>query len=186
MDTKGLGMPKRKGCALIVIDIQESFRPVIHKMERVIRNTGKLIRACHILGIPVILTEQYPRGLGKTLPEISGLMPRVSPVEKTSFDCFGKEEFGKRLKELGVTDLILTGIESHVCVLKTALSARLNGYNVHAVTDALSSRRPGDHSSAVERMRQGGCFPVTTEMIMFQLLERSDQKEFSGIQSLVK
>ncbi|MBN2042226.1 MAG: hydrolase [Candidatus Aenigmarchaeota archaeon] len=186
MDPKELGILDRNKCALIVIDIQDRFKPVIHEMKRVIDNTEKLIKACQVLRIPIVVTEQYPKGLGNTLPEIFELIPHAEAIEKTNFDCFGERKFGERIKNLGITDLILAGIESHVCILKTALTARLHDYNVHVVTDAVSSRKSHDHATAIERMKQNGCFMATTEMIIFQLLEKSDQIEFSEIREIVK
>ncbi len=186
MDPKELGILDRNKCALIVIDIQERFKPAIHEMKRVIDNTEKLINACKILRVPIVLTEQYPKGLGNTLHEIFELIPNAEAIEKTCFDCFGERRFGEKIKNLNVTDLILVGIESHVCVLKTALTARLHDYNVHIVTDAISSRKSHDHVIAIERMKQNGCFLATSEMIIFQLLEKSDQMEFSEIREIIK
>lgn len=177
----GPGIPDRKGTAFVMIDIQEKFVPVIHDMQTVIRNAGILVSSSGILGIPLIATEQYPKGLGKSVIDLP-----VEPVEKTSFSCFDSDEFTKKLGKLKARSLVLFGIEAHVCVLKTALDALKNKYEVHVVADATSSRTIGNKNAAIERMRQSGVFVVSTEMILFQLLEKAGTEEFRKISGLIK
>ena len=159
-----IGIPERNEVAFIMIDIQEKFLPVIHNIDNVITNANRLAKSAYILNLPLIVTEQYPKGLGHTVSEIE-LSTDQRIIEKISFDCFGCDEFVEALKETKV--LVIFGIESHVCVLKTVLEAISRGYEVHVVADAVSSRTSDNRSIALERMRQSGAFIVSTEMILF-------------------
>lgn len=180
-----LGMPNRQEAVFVLIDIQEKFLPVIHDIRTVIENSNRLIKAASIMNIPLIVTEQYPKGLGRTLTEIE-LPQGQDVIEKVSFDCFGCEEFLTRLNSLNRNTLILFGIEAHVCVLKTALSGIAHNYEVHVVADAVSSRTEENKSLALERLRQSGVFITSTEMIIFQLMDRAGTDEFRSISRLIK
>ncbi len=172
-------MINKKNTALVVIDIQEKFVPVIKDIGKVIKNAEKLIKTCKILKVPIIFTEQYSKGLGRTV--VKGV---VDPIEKIHFDCFLEEEFCKRVKKF--KNLIITGIESHVCVLQTIISGIKNGFKIHLVIDAISSRKLSDKAVAVERAKQEGALLATTEMIIFQLLEKAGTPEFKQISKIVK
>jgi nicotinamidase-related amidase len=180
-----LGIPKRDKVAFALVDIQEKFVPVIHNIETVIDNASKLVRGASILRIPLIVTEQYPKGLGRTVDEI-GLDEGQEIIEKTSFDCFGCDDFTKKLEALQVKSLVILGIEAHVCVLKTALEAAARNYEAHVVADATSSRTEESKILALERLRQSGVFVASTEMILFQLMDRAGTDEFRAISRLVK
>lgn len=145
----------REGTALVVIDVQEILLPKIAEKERAVTNIVKLICFCKICGIPIVLTEQYPKGLGKTVKEIKDEVPDVVPIEKTSFSCFGIQEFKDALVKMRITTLILTGIEAHVCVAQTALDA-LDDYQVYVISDAVSSRALGNVQIGLQRMRDCG------------------------------
>ena len=179
------GIPKRHEVAFILIDIQERFLPVIHNIEAVIENTNRLVGGASILDIPLVVTEQYPKGLGPTVDGIH-LDEGQEIIEKISFDCFGCHDFTRKLEETGARTLVIFGIESHVCVLKTALKAIALGYEVHVVADAVSSRTQENKILALERLRQSGVFVVSTEMILFQLMDRAGTDEFKAISRLVK
>jgi nicotinamidase-related amidase len=180
-----LGIPKRDEVAFVLVDIQERFLPVIHNIETVIDNTNTLVRGASILKIPLIVTEQYPKGLGRTVNEIH-LDEGQEIIEKISFDCFGCGNFMGKLEELEVRSLVIFGIEAHVCVLKTALGALARNYEAHVVADAVSSRTEENKTLALERLRQSGVFVVSTEMILFQLMDRAGTDEFKAISRLVK
>lgn len=182
---KNLGTVDKKKTAFVLVDIQDKFIPVMKNIEKMISNSNILINASKILNIPLIVTEQYPKGLGHTTKKIN-LPDRKNVIEKLSFSCFGSEEFVKKIKELNVDSIVLFGIEAHVCVLKTALDALKNNFEVHVVADAISSRTDENKSLAIERMRQSGVFVVSTEMILFQLLEKADTEEFKLISNLIK
>jgi len=178
-----IGIPERNEVAFIMIDIQEKFLPVIHNIDNVITNANRLAKSAYILNLPLIVTEQYPKGLGHTVSEIE-LSTDQRIIEKISFDCFGCDEFVEALK--GTKVLVIFGIESHVCVLKTVLEAISRGYEVHVVADAVSSRTSDNRSIALERMRQSGAFIVSTEMILFQLMDRAGTDEFKQISKIIK
>jgi len=175
----------RDGTVLIVIDVQERLFVKIEGKERLAENIRKLLRFAEILKIPVIATEQYPKGLGPTIPEIRDLL-RVKPIEKIEFSCMASSDFRRRLSEAGAENLVLTGIEAHICVAQTAIEALTSGYNVYVVYDAVSSRRREDKLIAVERMKQHGAVIVTTEMMMYEILRRAGTKEFKKVLELVK
>lgn len=171
---------------LLVIDVQEKFRPVIFKWKNLIGNITKLIISFQVLKIPILLTEQYPKGLGKTVSEINNIMIQLNPIEKREFNCFNNKTFIKELKKSKKKNLIICGIESHVCVLQTVLSALAAGFNVHLVADAVSSRKQPDYDIAIKRMVHEGAKLVSAEMVIFQLTKTSSSKEFKKIIKIVK
>ncbi|MCD6495776.1 MAG: hydrolase [Candidatus Aenigmarchaeota archaeon] len=178
----GSGKPERKRTVFVMIDMQDKFVPAIDDIRNVISNAKILAESAGILGIPLLATEQYPKGLGHTVAE---LKPE-NVTEKTEFSCLANAGFAEKLEKLKPKDLVLFGIEAHVCVLQTALDALEMGYRVHVVSDAVSSRKQHDRDRALERMGQSGAFTVTTEMILFQLLEKAGTEEFRKISALVK
>jgi nicotinamidase-related amidase len=171
---------------LIIIDVQEKFVPVIFDFERVRNNCRKLIEGAKIFNIPIIITEQYPKGLGQTIPELRHALSNAIKIEKTCFNCFSNEEFSSKIKELNKTDLIIAGIEAHVCVLKTVLNALEKNFKVHLIADAISSRKQLDFKIALKRMIQEGAKIASTEMILFQLLEKAEGEQFKQLRDLIK
>ena len=180
-----LGIINKKNVAFILIDIQDKFIPVIDKIDQVIKNANILIDVSKILNIPLIVTEQYPRGLGKTSNKLR-LPNNIKPIDKLSFSCFGSDKFVKQLKKDNIKSIVIFGIESHVCILNTALDAKNAGIDVHVVVDAVSSRTSENKHNAIERMKQSNIFIVSTEMIIFQLMKKSGTKEFKLISKLIK
>lgn len=181
---KDLGILTKNNCILLVVDVQEKFRKVIFDFNSTTNNISKLIRAFQILKIPIAATEQYPRGLGKTISELDNLIK--NKVEKVEFSCFDNNNFKKMLKKLKRKNIIVAGIESHVCVLRTILDGIKNNYNMHLVADAVSSRKPLDKRIAIERAKQSHAFLATTESVIFQLIKSSKEKEFKKISRIVK
>lgn len=180
-----LGIPVKEHTALLVIDVQERLMPVIYENEKMFANVNKLLRGAEILNLETIVTEQYPKGLGNTCKEIElGENPAV--IEKVCFSCMLSEPVTDQLKLTNVKSLIICGAESHICVLKTALDAVKQGYEVHVVADAVSSRTPENKQLALERMRQSGIFITSTEMILFMLLDQAGTDEFKAISKLIK
>jgi nicotinamidase-related amidase len=179
------GIPNRKEVALVVVDVQDSFLPVIFEMGRVSENCAKLVKAFKVLGVPILHTEQYPQGLGLTIPDLAVLF-EDKPIEKIEFSCLRNKKFKEKLTTLKVKALVICGIEAHVCVLQTALDALKAGYEVYVVEDAVSSRKKTDWNTAVERLRQGGAHIVSAEMMIFQLMEKAGTDEFKEIQKIVK
>lgn len=175
-------------CALVVIDIQEKLLPAVERREELVRNCRLLIRLAGIMEIPVLLTTQYSRGLGSTVPEIAELLPGVRPIDKVEFGCFGREEFRATLHELPGqrTTLLLCGMESHICVMQTALGALDSGYMVHIASDAVSSRTDWNWRLGLERMESAGCVISSTEMMMYELLRRSASAQFKEMLQYIK
>jgi nicotinamidase-related amidase len=182
---KNIGLIYREETALLVIDVQERLMPVIHNSQQVFENINRLIQGAEILKLPVVVTEQYPKGLGNTCHEVQ-LPDNANIIQKVSFSCLLSEPVKMKLEQLNVKSLILCGVESHICVLKTALDALKQEYDVHVVADAVSSRTEASKKVALERMRQSGAFIVTTEMILFQLLDEAGTEEFRAISKLIK
>ncbi len=172
-------MLNKENTVLVVIDLQEKFVPVIAEIDSVKQNIKKLVDACKVLNFSIIFTEQYSKGLGKTILETTN-----DPIEKICFDCFKENEFLERIK--GFKNLIITGIEAHVCVLQTAISAVKKGFNAYLVVDALSSRKKVDKEIALERAKQEGIKLATTEMAIFQMIEKAGTPEFKEISNIVK
>jgi nicotinamidase-related amidase len=175
-------------CALIVIDIQEKLLPPIFQKELLVKNSKLLIRLAGILKIPALMTTQYAKGLGNTVPEISSLLPDAQPIDKSMFSCFGSDVFCSLLKRLpgNRTTVLLCGMESHICVTQTALSALREGYNVHVASDAVSSRTEWNWRIGLERMRAAGAVISSTEMMMYELLRASNAAGFKELLPYLK
>jgi nicotinamidase-related amidase len=167
-------------CALIVVDIQEKlFPPIFHK-EELLRNSKLLIRAAGVLKIPVVMSTQYAKGLGNTVPELASLLPETEAIDKDQFSCFGSEAFCTLLKRLpgSRNTLLLCGMESHICVTQTALAAQREGYLVHVASDAVSSRTEWNWKIGLERMRAAGAVISSTEMMIYELMRSSSSPAF--------
>jgi nicotinamidase-related amidase len=167
-------------CALIVIDLQEKLIPPIFQKELLLRNSQLLIRLAGILKIPTLVSTQYSKGLGKTVPEIASLLPNTETIEKLAFSCFGSDVFCSTLKHLpgNRNTVLLCGMESHICVAQTALAALRNGYLVHVAADAVSSRTELNWKIGLERMRAAGAVMSSTEMMIYEALGSSGTSEF--------
>lgn len=167
-------------CALIVVDIQEKLLPPIFQKEQLVRNSQLLIRAASVLKIPAIVSTQYAKGLGATVPEIASLLPETEAIDKDRFSCFGSEAFCTLLKRLpgNRNTLLLCGMESHICVMQTALGALREGYLVHVASDAVSSRTEWNWKIGLERMRAAGAVISSTEMMIYELMRSSASPAF--------
>ena len=170
-------------CALVVIDIQEKLLPPIFRKEEMVRNSQLLIRAAGILHIPAIVSTQYAKGLGGTVPEIASLLPGTEAIDKTMFSCFGSDLFCSLLKRLPGqrNTLLLCGMESHICVTQTALAALREGYLVHVASDAVSSRTEWNWKIGLKRMRAAGAVISSTEMMIYELMRASSTSEFKQL-----
>jgi nicotinamidase-related amidase len=170
-------------CALLVVDIQEKLLPPIFHKDQLVRNSKLLIRAADALKIPAIVSTQYARGLGKTVPEVASLLPETEAIDKDQFSCFGSEIFCTLLKRLpgNRNTLLLCGMESHICVTQTALAALREGYLVHVASDAVSSRTEWNWKIGLERMRGAGAVISSTEMMIYELMRSSSSPAFKGI-----
>lgn len=175
-------------CALIVVDIQERLLPPIWERERLVRNAQLLIRLAGILKIPALVTTQYRKGLGGTVPEIASLLPDTPSVDKLMFSCFGSDVFCSLLKRLPGqrTTVLLCGMETHICVMQTALGALREGYLVHVASDAVSSRTELNWRIGLERMRAAGAILSSTEMMIYELLRSSGAPAFKELLPYLK
>jgi len=175
-------------CALIVIDIQEKLLPPIFHKEELVKNAQLLIRAAGILKIPTLVSTQYAKGLGGTVPEIASLLAGTSATDKTMFSCFGSDVFCSLLKRLPGqrNTLLLCGMESHICVTQTALAALREGYLVHVASDAVSSRIESNWKIGLERMRSAGAVISSTEMMIYELMRSSSSAAFKEMLPYLK
>ena len=170
-------------CALVVIDIQEKLLPPIFQKEQLVRNSQLLIRAAGILKIPALVSTQYAKGLGGTVPEIASLLAGTEPVDKTLFSCFASDAFCSLLKRLpgSRNTLLLCGMESHICVTQTALGALREGYLVHVASDAVSSRTEWNWKIGLDRMHGAGAVISSTEMMIYELMSSSSSPAFKEL-----
>ena len=175
-------------CALVVIDIQEKLLPPIFQKEQLIRNTQLLIRAAGILQMPSLMTTQYAKGLGQTVPEIAALLPEGEAIDKQLFSCFGSDAFCSLLKRLPGqrNTLLLCGMESHICVTQTALAALREGYLVHVASDAVSSRTEWNWKIGLNRMGAAGAVISSTEMMIYELMRSSGSPAFRELLPYLK
>jgi nicotinamidase-related amidase len=176
----------RAKAGLVVVDVQERLLPTIFEHQRVVQNTVRLIQGAAVLQVPVFTTEQYRKGLGPTVPEVAAAIPGFAPMEKLAFSACGASGFIAALKKKRVSAAILCGIEAHVCVSQTCLDLLERGFRVFVVADAVSSRTQDNYRFGLDRMRAAGAVIVSTEMVLFEMLERSGTEEFRQILNLVK
>ncbi|HDP98280.1 MAG TPA: hydrolase [bacterium] len=177
---------QRDKTGLLIIDIQEKISAVMKYREATIENTVKLICGFQTLKLPIVITEQYRQGLGPTEAPILEALEHYDITEKMCFSCCGEPAFVSRLKNQPVKQLVICGIETHVCVQQTALDLMAAGYSVYLVADAVSSRKEIDHQTAIDRMQQQGIIVTTTESVLFELLVESKTPEFKQISQIVK
>jgi nicotinamidase-related amidase len=175
---------------LMVIDLQEKLLPHIDEQERVVARSGILIQAMRLLGVPMLWTEQYPRGLGPTAePIIRAIGDAARPMEKIAFGCLADPAIAaaaQAMRDTGRDQILLCGIEAHVCILQTALHGLDLGWRVFLACDAVGSRRSTDRSVALERLIQAGVVPVTVEMVVMEALGRAGGEKFKAILPLLK
>ncbi|HEX6828985.1 MAG TPA: hydrolase [Burkholderiales bacterium] len=177
---------RRNDSTLFVVDEQARLAPAISGREQALANTAVLIRAANRLGVPVLASEQYPKGLGPTVPEIAELLPQEAVMEKVHFCAAAEETVITRIAGLGRSQVVVAGMEAHVCVLQTALGLKERGYQVYVVADATASRRPQSHALAMDRLRLAGIPAVSTEMVVFEWLARDGTPEFREVLALIK
>ncbi len=166
---------------LLVVDLQERLLPAIHQVDQVIVTSTWLIGIAQRLGVPVLASEQYPRGLGHTVAAIRDLLPADAFMEKTHFSCAAEQNGMRRIDGLGRNQIVLIGVEAHVCVLQTALELRAVGKEVYLVADGVSSRAPRDVELALARMRAEGVRIVSREMVAFEWLRQAGTDVFRAI-----
>jgi len=176
----------RERSLLLLVDIQEKLAPAIFEGEAAIANNLRLLTGARQLGIPRFVSEQYVRGLGPSVAAIRNAADDARFFEKMHFSCTGESGVVDMLRATGRQQVILTGMETHVCVLQTALGLVETGFSVFLVADAASSRTPENRSAAIERMRDAGVHIVTTEMVLFEWLQKAGTDEFRAMLPLIK
>lgn len=177
----------RKRAALVVIDMQEKFRPIMTSFDEVAARILVMVQGCQLLGVPILVTEQYPQGLGRTAAEImQHLPPGSQPIEKLTFSSCGVAEFDLQLREKHIEQVLITGIEAHICVSQTAHDLLQLGYQVHLISDAIGARFPHNREVALARLQRAGALLSSVEMALFEMLKSSDATEFKAVQKLIK
>jgi nicotinamidase-related amidase len=177
-------MMRRENTVLIIVDVQGNLAQLIDNRGIIFENIRRVIKGCHVLGIPMILTEQV--NLGPTIPDITDLMPRVKPIIKESFSCCGNEEFMEALTALNRKQVLIAGIETHVCVYNTSRDLVELGYEVQVVADAVSSRTAMNREIALQKMKDRGVIWTSTEMVLFELLKTASDPKLRDIIRIVK
>lgn len=180
---------QRDNTILVVIDVQEKLMPVIDGAKELLRNVERLVRGAHVLGVPVLVTEQYVKGLGPTVAAIRKTLDETSgyrPIEKACFSAHGSEAFAAQLAALERRQIVVAGVETHVCVYQTVKDLLAAKLDVTLVADAVSSRTPENREIALRRMTADGAKLSSTEMVLFELLGVSATDEFRAISRLIK
>lgn len=179
----------RSEAMLLVIDVQQKLMPVIHDGEALLRNIERLVRGCRTLDVPIVVTEQYVRGLGPTVEPLRRALEEsgaYEPAEKNTFSAFGSGEFTASLRVLKKKHVLVAGVEAHVCVYQTVTDLIAAGYAVSLVADAISSRTARNRELATQRMLSEGALLTSTEMALFEMTVTSGTDEFRAISRLIK
>jgi len=177
----------RNKAALIVIDVQEAFRSVIPDFEKTARRAAIAVQGFRLLGLPVLITEQYPKGLGRTAAEILAVLPEDFEIfEKTAFSSCGAVAFVDNVKALDISQVVLCGLETHVCVNQTAHDLLDHGMQVHLLLDVVCSRSKVNKKAGLGKMFESGVVPSSTEMALFELMRDARDESFKQIQQLIK
>lgn len=176
----------KTNAALVIIDIQDRLAAAMKVKNEVTKNCLHLIELSKMLNIPIVVTEQYPKGLGRTLVEIKEQLPVYQPIEKLTFSCCEEPNFLNEIKKLDKMSIILTGMETHICVLQTCIGLLREGFNVHIVRDAVCSRAKENWKTGIEFMRDAGAAITCTETVLFQLLKVAGTEEFKAISKKIK
>lgn len=186
-DRRHPALLERDRAGLILVDVQEAFRPVIDRFEEVVANCGLLAEGFGVLGRPVLISEQYPKGLGRTVPELAERLPGGARlVEKVRFSACGVSAFDEAIAESGATSFVVAGIEAHVCVNQTVHDLLELGFQVQVAADAVSSRTPRNRDLGMAKMTAAGAGTTSAEMALFEMLERAGSDEFKQISRLVR
>jgi len=184
-----------QNCCLIVVDVQGKLARLMHDKDTLFKNIEILIKSAKILNIPILWCQQCPESLGPTIPQIARLLSGIEPINKASFSCCGSDQFKTRLTELAQKhvpeclcrgQILLCGIEAHVCIYQTAMDLIGQGYEVEFVSDAISSRTAENKQAAITKMTAAGAKLTTTEMALFELLKTADHPQFKQIAKLIK
>ena len=181
-----MNIPDENNCLLLIIDIQEKLLNAVYNKDLLEKKAAAITKAANILNIPVLITEQYPKGLGETVGCIKAALDNAMYFEKTSFSALSVPELYRALLNYNKKQIFVCGIETHICVSQTANALIEAGYDVTLIKDASGSRAIEEHLSGIERMREFGTHIVTTEIVLFELLKTARHEKFKEIQALIK
>jgi nicotinamidase-related amidase len=180
-------MLDRGDSVLVVIDVQERYLPHLHEGARVVEGARRMIAGAKLVGVPILVTEQYPKGVGHTAPAVREVLPEdFRPIEKLSMSCLGAPEFAERLARTGRRQVAVVGIEAQACVSQTVHQLLQQGYTVHLVVDAVSSRFPRDYEIAVDRLIRAGAIATTVEAALLEWVRTAEAPEFQSIRALIR
>lgn len=171
---------------LVIVDVQERLMTAVGQKDRVIDNITRLLRLSALFSLPVLLTEHYLKAFGPTLSEIIDLLPSYEPVQKNVFNCCEVDAFNERLDAAGRKDIILTGVESHICIFQTCIPLLEKGYQVHVPQDAVDSRTDENRRVGLRLMEKAGAFITSTETVIYQILKRGGTAEFKEMLKWIK
>ncbi len=173
--------------ALLIIDMQEAFRFSMADYTQTVNRIVLAVKGVTLLGVPLLVTEQYPKGLGHTAAEIKAVLPSdLEIIEKSTFSSCGSQPFQAQLEKARVKHVLVAGIEAHICVNQTVHDLLASGFQVHLLTDCITSRKPDDKKVALEKMQLSGAIPSSLEMALFELMRDSKHEQFKAIQGLIK
>lgn len=172
-------------CCLVVVDVQGRLAQLMHEKERLFKNIRTLIQGAEILAIPILWCQQVPEALGSTAAEIAELLEGLEPVNKAAFSCCGSGEFNGKLEGLGRKQVVLCGIESHVCIYQTAVQLLEKGFTVEVISDAVSSRTAENRQVGLEKMKAAGAGISSVEMVLFELVRTAEHGQFKEIARLI-
>ena len=173
--------------SLLIIDMQEAFRASIKHFTRLAERIAVATKGAQLLSLPIIVTEQYPKGLGHTVSEIVEALPPGTPIlEKTTFSSCGAQQFQAQLEKQNIKYVIVCGIEAHICVNQTVHDLLVSGFQVHLLTDCITSRNKHDRKTALAKMQMSGAIPSSVEMALFELMRDAKHEQFKAIQGLIK
>jgi nicotinamidase-related amidase len=173
--------------ALAIIDMQEAFRSQMSDFADIAERIAVMVQGATLLGLPIMVTEQYPKGLGHTATEIAKVLPAsIEIIEKTTFSSCGVQQFHSQLEQAHAKQILICGIEAHICVNQTVHDLLANGFQVHLLTDCITSRHQDDKKAAVRKMQRSGAVPASVEMALFELMRDAKHDKFKAIQGLIK
>jgi len=176
----------KENTALLIIDVQEKLMEVMGNGQRIVTNILNLLQLSELYDLPVILTEHFPKWLGSTLPEIVKSLPSTYPIKKLNFNCCDVDAFNRKLDSTGRKNIIITGVESHICVFQTCASILERGFNAHVPQDAVDSRTEENWRVGLELMNKAGAYITSTETVIYQILKKAGTKEFKKMLKLIR
>ncbi|MEZ7171195.1 hydrolase [Sporosarcina sp. OR05] len=179
-------MNKREQTVFVLVDVQGKLSEIVHESEKMLTNLRKLIQGLQVLGVPILWLEQYPDGLGPTNEKIACLLEGTTPIPKMTFSAFKTDTFKEQLQLLNRNQVLIAGIETHICVYQTAVDLQLNGYDVQVVEDAVSSRTNENKEVGLRKMAALGVQVTSVEMALYELMERADDPAFKQLLKIIK